>query len=388
MAKFDIDIHCENVSQPVPVLIILKDPNTDIERDSYAMLLTGKNLHIGNIDAQGNEELTLNCADKDIQVFAELKRVPFLKLVWRAIKQLFEINTKSQPVPTLKCPKISIGNKVISPKISIIVPNRDNLPILRQCIDSLVMSSDYENLELIIVDNNSKDTNLFRYYAELKANQGVQIIEFNEKFNFSRINNYGAKHATGEILLFANNDLEALDANCLQKLANNFANKERKIIGAKLLYPDNTIQHAGIVLGMGGLTGHLGRGLPDELNDEFGLLNTKREVSAITGAFMGLYKSDFVKIGGFDESYVVEFSDIDLCLRAKREGISIVYDPQIKLYHYEGTSRGQSKGSMPEIISDRKLFFTKWAAELSIDPHFPPNLSRIDENFLSVPSGL
>ncbi|MDP2755770.1 MAG: glycosyltransferase, partial [Nitrospirota bacterium] len=207
-----------------------------------------------------------------------------------------------------------------NPKVSIIIPNKDQVFVLRNCINSILKKTTYKNYEIIIVENSSSERQTFEYYKELSEIRNISIIHWDNQFNFSAVNNFGAKHATGEILLFLNNDTEVLNNDWMERMLEHGVRKEVGAVGAKLCYPNETIQHAGVVIGMGGIAGHPHLYYPKDAPGYMGKLQVIRNLSAVTGACLMTRKEIFDGVNGFDEGYPLAFNDVDLCLKILEKG--------------------------------------------------------------------
>ncbi len=227
------------------------------------------------------------------------------------------------------------------PLVSIIIPTKDHADDLRVLLESLFEKTVYENFEIIILDNNSEKEESKEYFAEIqKEYENVQVIEAKYKFNWSKLNNHGIRTAKGDVFVLLNNDTKIIEPQWLQRLAERAVQPETGVVGGLLLYEDNTIQHAGVVAGMGGWADHVFKGMqPVHQGTPFVSPMVARNVTACTGACMAVSRKVIEKIGGFDESFIICGSDVELCIRAIDEGYRNVYVPQVKLYHYESKSR-------------------------------------------------
>lgn len=257
-------------------------------------------------------------------------------------------------------------------KISIIIPTKDNLRKLRPCVESILNKSSYQNFEIIIIDTGSKEPENLTYYNQLSKNPKIKIVNYMKSFNYSAVNNLGVKHATGEIVLFLNDDTEVITSDWLEEMAGWIQQEEIGIVGAKLLKPDNTIQHAGVVLGMQGFAGHPFAGASEYCWGPFGSTEWYRDYLAVTGACMMLRKKVFEEVGGFNESFILMGSDVELCLHIWKKGYRVVYTPFAKLLHYEASTRGHDIPIQDFLVSYEhyKPFLNKG------DPYFNINLSR------------
>ncbi len=268
------------------------------------------------------------------------------------------------------------------PLVSVLIPNRDHREDLERCIVSLQQVNTWSNLEILILENNSADPGTSAYYEELKEQDGrIRVLEYNRPFNYSAINNYGAENANGEYLLLLNNDTVFLEKDSIAEMVRLAGREETGAVGALLWYPDHTIQHAGIILGHGGIAGHAFAGetsaydlgsFPGEVCGE------THNVSAVTGACLMLRREVYLKAGGMDEDLAVTFNDVDLCMRLRRDGRKILMCPAAQLLHNESVSRGEE--DTPEKVErfhrEIGIFAGRWERELEEgDPFYNPNLS-------------
>ena len=238
------------------------------------------------------------------------------------------------------------------PKVSIIIPIKDHADLLKAAIDSIFAKTTYKNFEIIILNNNSEREETFTYLKKVKEeHDNVIVKDAAFEFNWSRLNNYGMKFATGDVYVCLNNDVEVIEPEWLTRLVEKAIRKDVGVVGGLLLYEDNTIQHAGVVIGMGGWADHVFKGMkPQHYGSPFVSPMVTRNVSAVTGACLAVSKATIEKIGGFDEKFIVCGSDIELALRANQHGLVNIYDPNVRLYHYESKSRDASK--IPQIDFD------------------------------------
>lgn len=261
-------------------------------------------------------------------------------------------------------------------RVSIIIPTKDNVPLLKKCIESILTHTQYQNFEIILVDNGSSEPETNQYYQSISSNPRISIIEYKGPFNYSAVNNAGALRASGNIFLFLNNDTEVIQADWLEEMGGWIEQKDIGVVGSKLLRPDGTIQHAGVVIGLQGFAGHVFAGIPDDYVDvgAFGSPAWYRDYIAVTGACLMIRREVFEKIGGFNEEFVLCGSDVELCLRVRDRGYRIMYTPFAQLKHKEAATRGQSIPS-----GDFKVSYKHYETILSSgDPYFNPNLSHWD----------
>ena len=268
------------------------------------------------------------------------------------------------------------------PMISIIIPNKDHRDDLKRCVDSILNKSTYENYEILIVENNSTETETFAYYKMLENQPKVRVITYEAEggFNYSKINNFAAKQAKGEYLLLLNNDTKVITREWMEELLMYAQRDDVGAVGAKLYYADNTIQHAGIVIGLGAhhAAGHTHHLLPKENLGYMGRLCYAQDVTAVTGACLLVRKSLYEQVGGLDESFTVALNDVDFCLRLRALGLLNIFTPFAELYHYESKSRGLDKDGASAERYNREVahFRERWKKELDAgDPYFNPNFS-------------
>ena len=258
-------------------------------------------------------------------------------------------------------------------KISIIIPVRDRIDLLKRCIASLVTRTRYEPYEIVVVDNDSSSEEARAYFASFKH----RLLHFSGPFNYSAINNFAVQQTDSPWLLFLNNDTEAIEPGWLHAMAEQVQRPEIGAVGARLLFPDDTVQHAGIVVGVGGVAEHAFRGFPAEAPGVCRQLQVTRNYSAVTGACLLTRREVFQEVGGFDEERLpVTFSDVDLCLKMRRAGYLIVYTPYAKLYHHESASRRRSVEPLETGVMQER-----WSEVLANDPYYNPNLSRERADF-------
>lgn len=226
------------------------------------------------------------------------------------------------------------------PKVSVIIPNMDHVEDLRRCINSIFTKTDYPDYEIVIIENNSKKEETFLYYKELEKDSRVTIVTYKGSFNYSAINNYSVSFAKGDFFLLLNNDTEVISSNWMSEMVDNCIRSDVGIVGAKLYYDDDTIQHAGVVIGLGGVAGHVFRTFPKSDPGFMGRLVVCQDYCAVTAACMLVKRSAFEKAGGFSEDLAVAFNDIDFCLKVGKMGYRVLFTPFAELYHYESKSRG------------------------------------------------
>jgi GT2 family glycosyltransferase len=266
-----------------------------------------------------------------------------------------------------------------SPVVSIVIPTRDRAALLRRAVKTLFENSDWPNKELIIVDNGSVEQSTVALFERMRGLPNVVILRHDETFNFARLINAGARASRGEVLAFLNNDVETEDRNWLAPLGRIAVDPRVGVVGPKLLHPDGSVQHAGIVLGIGGFVGHAGRWRAADDPGPYGMLTTTRRISAVTGACLLTRRDVFDAIGGFDEAFPVEFNDVDYCLRVAMAGYAVVYAAAPSLVHKEGSTR-QTAPLREQERMDQRLFVQRWGRALIDDPYYPVELTVSDES--------
>ncbi len=265
------------------------------------------------------------------------------------------------------------------PLISIVIPNKDHVEDLRRCITSIEKKSTWKNYEIVVVENNSVEQSIRDYYKELESDPKVKIVTYEGGFNYSRINNVGVKETKGEYLLFLNNDTEVISPDWMEQLLMYAQRKDVGAVGAKLYYADNTIQHAGVVIGLGAhrSAGHTHYKMPREHLGYMGRLCYAQDVTAVTGACLMVKKSIYEEVNGLDESFTISLNDVDLCLKIREKGYLNIFTPFAELYHYESKTRGMEEGEkLRRYERECAHFRDKWKEQLDAgDPYYNPNFS-------------
>lgn len=276
-------------------------------------------------------------------------------------------------------------------KISILIPNKDEKESLQTCLESIWRKSSYKNYEIIVIENNSTTQEIFDYYQKLEAeHENLQVVTWEKAFNYSAINNFGAKYASGEYLLFLNNDVTVITPNWLEEMLGVCQRREVGAVGVKLYYPDDTIQHAGCVVGLGGVAGHLFVDMPAARTGYLHKASLLQDLSAVTAACMMMKKSVFEAVGGFTEKLAVAFNDVDLCLKVREKDWLIVYDPYVQLYHMESKTRGaeDDKQKVRRFQIEIEYMRSHWLKILKEgDPYYNKNLSLTKWNYSLRPLG-
>jgi len=263
------------------------------------------------------------------------------------------------------------------PMVSIIIPNKDSKQYLESCIDSICNASTYDNWEILIIENNSELSETFEYYREIEQDERISVITWHRDFNYSAINNYATDYAKGEYLLFLNNDTEVISPKWMEEMLMYAQRQDVGAVGAKLYFPNDTIQHAGVVVGLGGAAGHVFYTVDRRNIGYMGRLHYAQNYSAVTAACMMVSKALFEEVHGFDEEFAVAYNDVDFCLKLRQKGQLNVFTPFAELYHKESLSRGsdQTESNIRRWKRESEMFMSKWQNLIdSGDPYFNPNL--------------
>jgi GT2 family glycosyltransferase len=271
-----------------------------------------------------------------------------------------------------------------APLVSLIISTRDRADLLENCIASIRSHTAYSPVEIIIVDNDSKEPATRRLFKRLAADQNIRIVPSPGRFNYSALNNLGARQAKGTVLGLLNNDIEAVDPGWLTEMVSHALRPDIGCVGAKLLYPDGRIQHAGVYIGVGGVAGHGFRFADRQAPGYMNRLRTVQDVSAVTAACLLIRKNVFEEVGGLDADHLtVTLNDVDLCLKVRNAGYRNIWTPFAELIHHESVSRGQdySREKVTRLAGELEMFRQRWAANLFNDPYYSPNLSYDDEDF-------
>lgn len=273
-----------------------------------------------------------------------------------------------------------IGN----PKISIVIPNKDHIEDLMKCMDSIDRLSDYRNYEFVIVENNSTEDRTFEFYKSIEDRENVRVLYWDKEFNYSAINNFGVEATEGDYILLLNNDTEIINPDCLTQMLGYCQREDVGIVGARLYYEDGSIQHAGVVIGFGGIAGHAFVGLYEEDNLYMSRTKVACDYSAVTAACLMVKKNIFYEVEGLDESFKVAFNDVDFCMKVRELGKLVVYNPNAMLYHYESKSRGyeDTPEKQARFAGEIERFSKKWPEILAKgDPYYNENLALDKADF-------
>lgn len=257
-------------------------------------------------------------------------------------------------------------------QVSIIIPTKDNVDVLRRCLTSILKKTAYSAYDIVLVDTGSTESATRDYYATLATEQRVKIVQYTGEFNYSRACNVGAQHAQGASLLFMNNDMEILDADWLEELVRWSNLPGIGLVGAKLLYPDRRIQHAGVIIGSAGLAGHIYYGAEEHVSSLFGSVDWYRDYLAVTGALHMMRREVYEAAGGYDEAYDISYSDVALCYQVTQLGLRVLYDPFVRVLHYESQTRDRT----PSLHDMRLAGAALLPAIEAGDPYFSPHFSQ------------
>ena len=359
-------------------------------------------------DGAQDYDFVLRCAE----VSSNIKHIPKILYHWRAHKDSTAENPESKNYAfeagarAIQAHYDRVGIKATveetvhkgiyrskyilqeEPLVSIVIANKDHVDDLDKCISSIEKKSSYRNYEFIVVENNSTEERTFEYYKKLEEIcPRAKVVYWKGKgFNYPAINNYGVEQAKGEYILFLNNDTEIVNANCLEEMLGYCMREDVGAVGARLYYEDGTIQHAGVIVGLGGIAGHAFVGYPHADLGYFGRIQMAQDYSAVTAACILVKRSVFEEVEGFDEKYAVAFNDVDLCMKIRKAGYLIVYNPYAELNHYESKSRGyeDTEEKVQRFNSEVALFKSRWGDFLKKgDPYYNPNLT-LDKNDFSL----
>jgi glycosyltransferase involved in cell wall biosynthesis len=354
-------------------------------------------------DGAQDWDLTLRIAENTNP--ERIRHIPHILYHWRVIDGSTAKNTSQKPyvvaaqikavsehlvrrgdsgavvesVPAISCIRVRYQVPTPEPLISIIVPTRNQVDLLSECIDGVLNKTHYKNIEVVIVDNGSDDPETIEYMKiAIKRDARVKIFKNSEPFNFSRLNNCAVEIANGEIICFLNNDIQIINPEWLSEMVSQVVRKGIGAVGAKLLFPDRTIQHAGVVVGMCGSAGHISKGAPGNSLGYYCKSVLPQNMTAVTAACMLVKKTVFTQVGGFDEeSLPIAFNDIDLCLKIRKAGYLIVFTPYAELIHHESASRGyeDTPEKQARFNAEVQVMRTRWGQTLMNDPFHNPNFS-------------
>ncbi len=340
--------------------------------------------HFNEVMMDPRLSVEIDAGEPDARISVRVRPCDW-KYRWRRELSHFLGNFRRKPAPRRPDPArivpfaADIAPSAETPRVSIIIPTRDRAGLLARAAETLFEAAHWTKRELIIVDNGSVEAETFALFDRLRRLPNVTILRRDEPFNFARLINGGVRASHGEILALLNNDVETDNPDWLTPLVDLAVDPRVGVVGAKLLHEDGTVQHAGIALGIRGLVAHAGCGRAADDPGPYAMLTTTRRVSAVTGACLITRRDVFDALGGFDEAFVVEFNDVDYCLRAGAAGYAVVYAATPALVHKEGSTR-QARPLREREILDRSLFMRRWGRALVDDPYYPPELTLRDES--------
>jgi GT2 family glycosyltransferase len=257
------------------------------------------------------------------------------------------------------------------PLVSVVIPTKDRRERLQTCLDGLLNRTDYQPLELVVVDNGSTEPDARSFLEELRSDGNVAVVEDRGPFNFSRLCNAGLTASRGEIAVLLNNDIEVIDGGWLEEMVSHAVRPDVGAVGAKLYYADGRLQHGGVVLGPGGVAGHVFLGAGPDEPGYFNRLNLTHNLSCVTAACLATRRKVYEEVGGFDERLAVEYNDVDFCIRVRQAGYKIIWTPYAELRHHERASRGDVR----RLPAERAYIRERWGPVLDADPFYNPNLA-------------
>ena len=270
------------------------------------------------------------------------------------------------------------------PRVSIIIPTRDLVELLQPCVESILARTTYPNFEIVLIDNGSQDPAALSFLSAVQRDSRVRVLRWEGDFNFGRLNNFAVRNVESEFIALLNNDLTIINPDWLGEMVSQALQPRVGAVGARLLYPDDRIQHAGVILGGGGVAAHAHKGLPRNNHGYFSRAILAQELSAVTAACMLVRRSAYLEAGGFDETHLkIGFNDVDFCLRLRQHGYRIVYTPYAELYHAESASRGleDTVAKNDRFEAEIKYMHDTWGDTLQQDPAYNPNLSLVSADF-------
>jgi glycosyltransferase involved in cell wall biosynthesis len=341
----------------------------------------------------------------------EIRHIPRVLYHWRAIatstavspdakpyallaaqKAIAEhLNRRGMKAEVMDAPEIRGANRVqyqlpsAPPLVSIIIPTHNAVELVRMCVESIVGKTAYKNYEILIINNNSDDPATLNYMEKLEVAGKARVIDYPHPFNYSAMNNYAVEHARGEVIVLLNNDIEVINGDWLTEMVSHALRPDVGVVGARLWYPDNTLQHGGVVLGIGGVAGHAHKAFPRGNVGYFGRAALLQNFSAVTGACLAVRKAVYLTVGGLDaEHLTVALNDVDFCLKLSELGLRVVWTPYAELYHHESATRGYEDTPEKTARYEKERLYMKnrWENFLLMDPAYSPNLTLETQDFV------
>ncbi|MCI8479232.1 MAG: glycosyltransferase [Oscillospiraceae bacterium] len=358
-----------------------------------------------SFDGSQDYDLILRLTEKAKQII----HIPEILYYWRSHKNSTASDTMAKPYAIAAAKgalaehleRVGLSGKILdsvvpstyrikykiigTPLVSILISNKDHTIDLQKCINSITEKTTYSSWEIIIIDNNSVEEEIFEYYEKLEKDARIKIVYWPGKFNYSAINNFGVEHAKGEYLILLNNDTEVITSTWIEEMLMFVQRSDVGAAGCMLYYPDETVQHGGVILGSGGVAGHFHKHFQRNDYGYMSRMTFAQNLSATTAACMMIRRDVWDKAGGLDEKFAIAFNDIDLCMRIRKLDYLIVWTPYAELYHDESKSRGKEDTieKQRRFISEVKLFQSRWEKELAHgDPYYNPNLPSNCENLV------
>jgi len=361
---------------------------------------------LGGLRSEYDGSQDYDFALRFIEKTQRIKHIPRVLYHWRISKKSTSKNMRNKPIARVNAvraidahlKRIGRRGSVLAgpfpgnyrvryemdefPEITIVIPMRDQVHYLKNLMYTLSTLTAYPRYKIVVVNNNSSKKETKSYLEQLKQDPHVKVVDYKKPFNYSAINNWAVeKHVDSDYVLFLNNDVEVMHPEWLTEMMTYFCQDGVSAVGAKLLYVDHRIQHAGVYIGMGGIAGHGHRNFPDWEPGYFSRPHLAQEISAVTGACMLVRKKDFEKVGGFEEDLPKAFNDVDLCLKLRADNQLIIYTPYAKLFHHESVSRGYDNVKDAGFAKAIKYMDDKWGCLTYEDPYYNPNLTKRLENF-------
>jgi len=341
----------------------------------------------------------------------EIRHIPRVLYHWRAIATSTAVSPDAKPYALLAAqkaiaehldrkgmqatvmdaPEIRGANRVqyqlpsAPPLVSILIPTRNAVELVRMCVESILDKTDYKNYEILIINNNSDDPATLNYMEKLEMDGKARVVDYPYPFNYAAMNNYAVEHAHGEVIVLLNNDIEVINGDWLTEMVSHALRPDVGAVGARLWYPDNTLQHGGVVLGIGGVAGHAHKAFPRGNVGYFGRAALLQNFSAVTGACLAVRKAVYLTVGGLDaEHLTVALNDVDFCLKMSELGLRVVWTPYAELYHHESATRGYEDTPEKSARYEKERLYMKgrWENFLLMDPAYSPNLTLETQDFV------